>query len=119
MCCFQAKISIRQLCITRTVTVYPFKLKVLTLEKFRQIFQKIKRRGPQVQIIPGHKLEVIKLLIIATEPIKTVILNILGLFPNLSRKGSMYNREGHYCTTSENILHKYGLLVFCNLKTNL
>ena len=73
MCCFQAKISIRQLCITRTVTVYPFKLKVLTLEKFRQIFLKFKQQGPPVRIIPRHKLEVIKLLIIATEPVETVI----------------------------------------------
>ena len=39
--------------------------------------------------MPRHKLEVIKVLIIATEPVRTVILNILGPFPNFSRKGSL------------------------------
>ena len=38
--------------------------------------------------MPRHKLEVTKLLIIATEPVETVILNVLGPFPNFSRKGS-------------------------------
>ena len=40
-----------------------------TLEKFRQI----KRRGPQVRDMPRHELVVIKLLIIATEPVKTIV----------------------------------------------
>ena len=40
--------------------------------------------------MPRHKLEVIKLLIIATEPVETVILKTLGPFPNFSRKGSSY-----------------------------
>ena len=44
-----------------------------TLEKFRPIFLKIKRRGPPVQDMPRHKLEAIKLLSIATEPVETVM----------------------------------------------
>ena len=57
----------------------PYKLKLapswpipLTLRKFRQIFLKIKPRGPPVRDMPRHKLEVIKLLITAKEPVETV-----------------------------------------------
>ena len=45
---------------------------LLILRKFRQIFLKIKPRGPPVRDMPRHKLEVIKLLITAKEPIETV-----------------------------------------------
>ena len=45
---------------------------LLTLRKFRQIFLKIKPRGPPVRDMPRHKLEVIKLLITAKEPVETV-----------------------------------------------
>ena len=39
--------------------------------------------------MPRHKLEVIKLLIIAIDPVKLLSqLNVLGPFPNFSRKGS-------------------------------
>ena len=41
---------------------------LLTLEKFRHIFLKIK--GSPVRIMPRHKPEVITLLSIATEPVK-------------------------------------------------
>ena len=63
----------------------------LTLETFRHIFLKIKQRGQPVRIMPRHKLEVIKLLIIAIESVKTVILNALEPSQNFSRKGSRYN----------------------------
>ena len=45
---------------------------LFTLEKFQQFFLKIKRRGPPVRDMSRHKLEAIKLLIIATEPVETV-----------------------------------------------
>ena len=57
-----------------------------TLEKFGQNF----RRGPRGRDMSRHKLEVIKLLIIVAVRVKTVIQNVLGPFPNLSRKGSRY-----------------------------
>ena len=50
--------------------VEPLRPIFLTVEKYRKIFLKIKRRGPPVRDMPRHKLEVIKLLIIATEPVK-------------------------------------------------
>ena len=40
--------------------------------------------------MPRHELEMIKLLIIATPLVKTVINDVLGPFPNFSRKGSTY-----------------------------
>ena len=46
---------------------------IFTLEKFQQIFLKIKRRGPPFRDMPRHKQEVIKSLIIAAEPVETVI----------------------------------------------
>ena len=46
---------------------------LLTLEKFRQIFLEKNSPGPSVQNMPRHQLGVIKLLIIATEPVETVI----------------------------------------------
>ena len=45
---------------------------LLTLRKFRQIFLKIKLRGPPIRNMPRHKLEVLKLLITAKEPVETV-----------------------------------------------
>ena len=41
--------------------------------------------------MPRHNLEVIKLLIIAIETLKTVILNALDPFPNFGRKVSNYD----------------------------
>ena len=35
--------------------------------------------------MPRHKLEVIKLLIIASHPVKIIILNVLGPFPKAVR----------------------------------
>ena len=71
--------------------VEPIRHIPLTLEKFRQIFLlRIKRWEPPVRDMPRHKQEVMKLLIIATEPVKTVILKVLGPFQNFSRKGSNY-----------------------------
>ena len=52
---------------------------------------KIKPRGPPVRDMPRHKLEVIKLLITAKEPVKTLSLNVLGHFQNLSHEGPTYN----------------------------
>ena len=48
-------------------------LSFLTLRKFWQIFLKIKQPGPPVRNMSRHKQEVIKLLITAKEPVKTVI----------------------------------------------
>ena len=42
-------------------------------EKSVRIFLKIKRRGPPVRDMPRRRIEVIKLLIIASEPVETVI----------------------------------------------
>ena len=66
----------------------PLRPNLFTFEKCRQIFLRIKRWGSPVRDMPRHKLEVIKLLIIETEPVETVISNVLGPFPNFSRKGS-------------------------------
>ena len=72
--------------ITSTLTAYPFNIKKILTD-----FSKIKHRGPPVRIMPTHKLEMIMLLFIAKEPVKTIIFNVLGHFPNLSRQGSRYN----------------------------
>ena len=40
--------------------------------------------------MPRHELEMIKLLVIATPLVKTVINDVLGPFPIFSRKGSTY-----------------------------
>ena len=40
--------------------------------------------------MPRHELEMIKLLVIATPLVKTVINDVLGPFPNFSRRGSTY-----------------------------
>ena len=46
---------------------------LFTFEKFSPIFLKIKLQGPSVRDMPRHKLEVIKLLLIAIELVKTII----------------------------------------------
>ena len=43
-----------------------------------------------VRDMPRHKLEVIKLLITAKEPVKTVIYNAFWHFPNLRHQGPSY-----------------------------
>ena len=43
--------------------------------------------------MPGHKLEVIKLLIAVKEPVETLSSNVLGHFQNLSHEGPIYNLE--------------------------
>ena len=58
-------------CISRTLTTCHF-----TLEEFQQIFRKIKHRGPTVRNMSRHNLEVVNLLIIATEPVESVIQNV-------------------------------------------
>ena len=45
---------------------------LFTLEKLRHFFLKIKVRGPQVQDMPSHELEVITLPIITSEPISDI-----------------------------------------------
>ena len=40
--------------------------------------------------MPRHKLEVIKLLITAKEPVETVSKNVLAHFQNLSHEGPRY-----------------------------
>ena len=61
------KVARDKLCIAPS---WPILLK---LRKFRQIFLKIKFRKPPVKDMPRHTLEVIKLLITAKEPVKTVV----------------------------------------------
>ena len=72
--------------INRILTAYPLYI--------RNFFLKIKHRGRPVRNVPRHKLEVIKLLIFATEPVKTrvrsqifavkvLIINYKMLFCNL------------------------------------
>ena len=60
--------------INRTFTAYPFNIRKIPTD----FSKNSKRWGPQVRIMPRHKLEVIKLLI-ATEPVKTVIYNVLAV----------------------------------------
>ena len=56
------------LCIIYVIPRWPI---LLTFEKFRQIFLEIKPWRPPVRDMPRHKLEVIKPLIAAKEPVKT------------------------------------------------
>ena len=71
-----------------TLTVYPFYTK-----KIPTIFSKNEPPGPwgpPVRDMPRHELEMIKLLVIATPLVKTVINDVLEPFPNFSRRGSTY-----------------------------
>ena len=53
----------KMLVMYRTLTTYLFYIRKIS----------IKRRGPPVRDMPRHKQEVIRLLIIATKPVETVI----------------------------------------------
>ena len=65
--------------IASTLTVFSFNIRKIPTNFSKKILQ-----GPPVRIMPRHKLGVIKLLIIATEP-------ILGNLPHLSCQGSNYS----------------------------
>ena len=73
--------------LTHTVWVEPLRPIIFRLEKFRQIFLKIKRRGPPVRDMPGHK-EVIKSLIIAIVPVflSERYFPFLGIFAEMIKR---------------------------------